>query len=365
MILTNEIEIKINTKNIKHYKDLGYECELKDIIIVKSIDIIKGSHKIVDVKCEICNSESKLKIVKYWENREKYNFYSCKKCSGEKRKMTNLDKYGVEYISQTKGNRERMKKFMSSDEFKDKSKETMIGKYGVDRYCKSDEFKKIMYENKDVRISKIMKSNKKTCLERYGVENYMLTGEFREKAKETMIEKYGAPYSMQNEYIMNKSKETLFENYGVYYAFNSDEIMNKIKETNIKKYGSDNPFSNKDIQNKIRKTKINMGLQSEDIKDYEKYKNKCLHLTRKNKIELFENWDGYDYYDNEYIKNFISEGHLSKNYPTIDHKISVLYGYLNNIPVEEISHIYNLCITKRSINSKKGEKCEKEFKNNF
>ena len=42
-----------------------------------------------------------------------------------------------------------------------------------------------------------------------------------------------------------------------------------------------------------------------------------------------------------------------KSYPTIDHKISVFNGFINNISPEEISQLENLCITKRTNNSKK------------
>jgi len=72
---------------------------------------------------------------------------------------------------------------------------------------------------------------------------------------------------------------------------------------------------------------------------------------------LFENWDGYDYYDGEYIKNNFNLHGLDNNYPTIDHKISVSYGFKNNIEPEKIADISNLCITKKINNSKKSSKC--------
>jgi hypothetical protein len=50
-------------------------------------------------------------------------------------------------------------------------------------------------------------------------------------------------------------------------------------------------------------------------------------------------------------------------YPTIDHKNSVFYGFMNNIPPEDISDISNLCITKRFINSSKNLNCY--WKNNL
>lgn len=76
-------------------------------------------------------------------------------------------------------------------------------------------------------------------------------------------------------------------------------------------------------------------------------------LTNKVREELFNSWDGYDYYDNEYILENIKLKSSSSSYPTIDHKISCYYGFINNIEPEIICSLDNLCITKRSINSMK------------
>jgi hypothetical protein len=53
--------------------------------------------------------------------------------------------------------------------------------------------------------------------------------------------------------------------------------------------------------------------------------------------------------------------HTDPNYPTIDHKISTYYGFINNIPIDVISNVENLCITKRSINSSKNRLTENQF----
>lgn len=50
------------------------------------------------------------------------------------------------------------------------------------------------------------------------------------------------------------------------------------------------------------------------------------------------------------------------NHKNIDHKISVYYVYINNIPTSEIGSLENSYITKRSINSKKVRLIEKLFK---
>jgi hypothetical protein len=46
----------------------------------------------------------------------------------------------------------------------------------------------------------------------------------------------------------------------------------------------------------------------------------------------------------------------------MDHKISVMYGFLNNKPVNEIADIKNLCITKNILNCQKGSLNENEYK---
>jgi hypothetical protein len=96
-------------------------------------------------------------------------------------------------------------------------------------------------------------------------------------------------------------------------------------------------------------------LSDEQRTNYKNYWLKVKVITNKYKKELFENWDGLDFYDGEYIKdNFILPSG-NKEYPTIDHKISVNYGYINNISPEDIGKLENLCITKRTINSRKNK----------
>jgi hypothetical protein len=86
-----------------------------------------------------------------------------------------------------------------------------------------------------------------------------------------------------------------------------------------------------------------------------------LDITNSNKKYLYENWDGNDYYDDELIKGYLSHTSTHRFYPTIDHKISVYFGFMNDISPEEIGALDNLCITKRYINSMKGKLIENNF----
>jgi hypothetical protein len=103
--------------------------------------------------------------------------------------------------------------------------------------------------------------------------------------------------------------------------------------------------------------------------DYSKFKNyykKCISITRINirKYKFKEKWNGIDYYDSEYIKdNYNLYDQNNENYPNIDHKTSIIYGFLNNITADEISSINNLCFTKRKHNASKKARTEEEYIN--
>jgi hypothetical protein len=185
-----------------------------------------------------------------------------------------------------------------------------------------------------------------------------------EKVKATNVEKFGVENPFQSNEIKEKMKETWIEKYGVDNPAKSDDIQNKIKETNLEKYGYEYGLSNPEVREKISKTKSDMGLQlpTDEIDKYKVYRNKVNSLTRLVKEDLYNNWDGYDYYDNEYIKDNVNLHFNDANYPTIDHKTSVLYGFLNGISEEEICEMDNLCITKRSINASKCFRIESVYK---
>lgn len=96
-----------------------------------------------------------------------------------------------------------------------------------------------------------------------------------------------------------------------------------------------------------------------------KYKSEVRSLTHYNKKILLKNWNGLDYYDNEYIKeNFIFKSN-DRRYPTIDHKTSIVYGFKNGFTLEYIGSIDNICVTKRKLNSKKHMLTEIEFKTKY
>ena len=203
---------------------------------------------------------------------------------------------------------------------------------------------------------------KQTNLERYGFEYGLQSEEIKNKRLKTNIEKYGVDNYNKSEDVKNKIKLNNINKYGVGSIFQLKYIKDKIKNTHIENFGI---FYSKTIEykNRTKNTRIKNGNQIPDeLKTpFELYKIKVRNLTKLNKNKLFENWNGYDYYENDYIRDNINLKYTSKLYPTIDHKLSIFYGFINNISVEEIGSINNLCITKRSVNSRKQKTIEKDF----
>lgn len=306
MIVTEFVNLKVNINNIEHLKERGYQdLKFRQVIEVKVEDLSKGSHVKISVKCDVCGKiRENLMYKEYLRNLESGGYYSCKgKCSSDKNRKTNLEKYGVDNPSKC-------------EEIKSKKIETSLKNYGVSYYSKTEEYKKRF---------------KNFCYIKYGVDNFSKSEEVKEKRRITMSERYGVDY-----YVLHK------------------DFLNKSRETSIKNYGVEHPMK---LKEEVKRRLNKKGLDFE-TDEFRIYRSRVDYLTRKNKKRLLENWDGFDYYDGEYIRvNFSLVGQHG-DYPTIDHKISVYYGFINNINPEEISSLENLCLTKRRINSKKNSKID-------
>jgi len=377
MIKEKEVLVKVNPRNINYYQKLGFKISTDGIVkskeIVVPVDIINHTSKIkITAICNFCKSENKIMISKYYTNFNRNNkgYYSCFKCKNIEKEKTCLEKYGE-------------KSFSLTEEFSKKFKETSMVRYGVDN------------PNKNIDIRN---KTKKTCLEKYGFTTHLLQPEivdknriwmssdkFKEKSKISLLEKYGVDsFSKTEEFkkileskkdiIIEKIKQTFLERYGVDSSFKTDKFKKRYREnilsikqkkidTCMEKYGVENVSQVKEIYDKILNTKINNDYIIPDhlLTKWEIYKKETRKLTNKIKKSIYENWDGYDYYDNEYIKGYQSYSHVHRFYPTIDHKISVYYGFMNNIEPKEICDTSNLCITKRYINSIKNKIIESEF----
>jgi hypothetical protein len=198
---------------------------------------------------------------------------SDKEKSNQKRKQTNIAKYGVEAPLQ-------------SQEIKEKSKRTCQEHYGVDNPSQSAEVqdKKVQtflerYGVENPMYSEELKDKlKQTNLERYGVENAFASEEIQEKIRQTNLERYGVEYPSQSKEIQAKTTESYIEHYGVPHPLQSEEVRAQVEETNMKRYGAAYPFGSKEIQDKSKQTLMqNYGvsrpMDSEVIKERQRQTN--------------------------------------------------------------------------------------------
>ena len=179
--------------------------------------------------------------------------------------------------------------------------------------------------------------------------------------KNSMMLKYGVDNSSKCIESINKRKDTCLEKYNSEYICNSEFAKNKTIKTNLERYGG-HPMKLDIIKNKSKNKRLEGYNKKEFINEWQEYAHKCRLKTNTFRKKMLELWNGYDYYDNEYIKdNFLLKS-FDKLYPTIDHKISIFDGFYNNISIDNICDISNLCITKRKNNNAKYTKTEELFK---
>ena len=217
---------------------------------------------------------------------------------------TNIKKYKVEFPSQAKSVKEKIKKtikqryrnenYFLTDDFKCKSKETCLEKYGVEYYQQTEEFKE---------------KSKQTNNERYGNENYFLTDDFKYKSKETCIDRYGVEHYAQSEDWKQKTKETVQQQYGAdniaqsqYYKDNLGKYQTKSHQTNVERYGakyytqSDKYKSKKQEHlEKIKETNLER-CGVERYQESKEYKNKLVNSFKQRLVD-----DGYSDLGYKYV----------------------------------------------------------------
>jgi len=288
MIIVETVDIKPSSNSF-YYREKGYIFNKKsDIISVYIKDLQKNSTMLVTAKCYYCSNIKNVTYGSYILNTKDHtiNFSCSQKCSSQKRKDSNLLKYGVEYVSQLNEVKEKRKETnierygveyaTQSDIIKQRIKDNNLEKYGVEHTSLVKEIKdKFIESNKktfELKGDEIIQKRKKTNLEKYGVENALQCDLFINKMKTTNLEKYGTEYTFQSEIIKEKIKEANIEKYGVEYGMQSQEIRDKVKSTNIEKYGVENGMQSQEIKDKVKSTNIKkLGVeyptQSEIVKE--------------------------------------------------------------------------------------------------
>lgn len=162
------------------------------------------------------------------------------------------------------------------------------------------------------------------------------------KRNETIIKKYGS-LENYNIFLKERRRQILNEKLGVDNVFQLNYVKDKSKKTKIEKYGYEF-WNNKD---KTRLIRIKNGTQINDdlINSFLDYKkiivNRSTTIYRNNTKEINPN----------NLKRGIKHYH-------IDHKYSIKQGFLNNIPIEIITHPCNLNMIWWKDNLEKQDRCD-------
>ena len=228
--------------------------ELMEWITENSVLVTTGTqqemaYSAVNQDNGICDYGEKKKFVNFSEG-----YSSCGgicRCVIQKRKQTNLEKYGVEFAQQASEIKDRTKQTnlekygttcsLHSPEVREKTKQTNLDRYGVEWALQS---------------SDVQEKRKQTNLEKYGVENVWQSDEVKETIKQTNLERYGVEHGLQSPEIRSKGVKTNLEKYGVDHSSKFQEIQDKKSQTNILRYGSKCALQSSVVQEKSKQTNL-------------------------------------------------------------------------------------------------------------
>ena len=258
MLLTKEVEVKIISSNVEYYKSLGYDIPMKPstksyykltgkefvydlwkTIMVKVEDLPLHSKALVETTCDYCGRPKPLIAYVDYVSQTKNGSEKCccMDCRFIKQKETLMEKYGVEYLTQSEDIKQKIREtnidrygvenVFLNNEIKEKVQQTIFDRYGVDNVSK----------NKDIQHKR-----EQTTMEHYGVLHPLQNKNCLEKMKQTNLEKYGVENILSLDDIRQKSKQTIKDKYGVEFASQSEEVKQRVKNTNLEKYGVEYPM---------------------------------------------------------------------------------------------------------------------------
>jgi hypothetical protein len=94
MLITDKLNTKIVPLNIGHLKKFYPNIKLYEIIEIDINHLSEKSPIIIECICEICGINNKLQYRAYLRNKNRYNYYSCKRCKNKKTNLTKEYLYG-------------------------------------------------------------------------------------------------------------------------------------------------------------------------------------------------------------------------------------------------------------------------------
>lgn len=150
MILTKEVNIRINSQLIEFYKNKGYKFNYSELTPVLTKDLSPGSHAIVKVRCDNCSIE---KEIRYGTLKNKETCaWICRSCEISNRYATGalISNFKNKKLQKELANRNKEGRVK-------KIKKTKLERYGDENYTNREEREKTMLKNIIKRLFQIQK----------------------------------------------------------------------------------------------------------------------------------------------------------------------------------------------------------------
>ena len=239
--------------------------------------------------------------IRYSSNKRKAKSAEEKQQTLDKRKQTNLKKFGVEFASQSRAvqskvvatNIERygVERPLQNESINNKRKQTNLKKFRSEEALSSESIQekiKSTLHNKYGRnienvsqVEVVKHKIKDTVKSRYGVDNVMKSNEVKSSYVDSMMKTHGVAWPQQSESIRNTTRHNNLNKYGVESVFQDHNVKNKIRETNLQRYGFENPSQNECIKQKTRNTNFqNFGVPYPMMADCVKAKSVATSIKR-------------------------------------------------------------------------------------
>lgn len=174
--------------------------------------------------------------------------------------------------------------------------------------------------------------------------------------EQTTLISTGAKHNLSSNSLSRKNMENkMMEEHGINNVFQRPDVKLKLKETWEIKYGYDNP-SKSDIIKKKKRDKLEKNgywLPRDEWDEKKIYDANLYEITWSQMKKYGVLKFGKDIW--EKIRE--SRDFMQKDWLTVDHRISRIYGFINKIPPNVIGHICNLEIMTFEKNRDKWAKC--------
>lgn len=238
--------------------------------------------------------------------------------SNKKRTETVRTKYGVDYISQSKETKEKVKNTsmkvygvehpLSAESVRNSITQTVKDKYGVDHISKAAEVK-AKKTNEHMKSKEFKAAAKAASIKRYGVDHPMKCEAHRKAVMKTIKERYGVDHISKADVIKAKKIKTSMEKYGVPFTAQLPEVKEKARKTNLKKYGEESYLKTAECRERKIKTcqekyGVDFVLQSDVVRN--KSKSTC---------------------ENKYGVPHTSQIKIKDSYPILSDKNSLMNHY--------------------------------------